>query len=57
MDDNEEIVTLGLGGRSDEVDEAGDKEAELIDVRLLAPIGSSGRALLGGGPRLLATAR
>lgn len=57
MEDREETVTLGLGGRSEDVDDAGDKEAELMLDRLAAPAGNSGRALFGGGVRLLVAVR
>jgi hypothetical protein len=57
MEEREETVTLGLGGRSDDVDDAGDNEAELMLDRLAAPVGKSGRALFGGGVRLLVAVR
>lgn len=44
MADSEDTVTLGLGGSREEVDEEGEREAELSDDRLC---GRSGRALSG----------
>ena len=49
MADKEDIVTLGLGGRSEEADDEGEGDMEIIDARLLLDgEGTSGRFFSGG---------
>lgn len=59
MADNDDKVTLGLGGSNEETDDDAESEPEPMEERL---VGTSGRALsgareLGADSRLLTPAR
>lgn len=46
--DSDDIVMLGLGGSSDEVDDEGDTDPEPIDARFVLAVGTSGSPVSGG---------
>ncbi len=60
MADSDDIVMLGLGGSSDEVDDEGETDPEPIDARFVFATGTSGSPVSGGptaGGNLLARRR